>query len=169
MALALFVGIAVVAIVLCIAGVAVLRESARMEQEPPTRPFDFEDAVAWVVRHIPDDVAATLTLDDVHRIIDLQLDYFRRKGVSRNGQTAKPRGSVVVGGSETVDYIMERATEAGVAYTAAQVHAVIDTQLTYLRSIGAIGERAEDELPPEARGDGPDDGPDDDVPPWVSR
>lgn len=145
MLLAVVVGAVVVVLVLVVAAVAVLRESARMEREPPSRPFDFEEAVDWVVRHVPDDVAATLTIDDVHRIIDLQLDYFRQKGVSRNGQTARPQGSVIVGGSETVAYIVEQSAKRGVEYTAAQVHAVVDTQLAYLRSIGVIGPPAGDD------------------------
>lgn len=139
------VGAVVVALVLFVAAVAVLRESARMERDPPTRPFDYEAAVDWVVHHIPDDVAGTLTLDDVHRIIELQLDYFRRKGVSRNGQDSAPKGSVIVGGSETVQFIVERAARAGITYSPEQVHAVIDTQLSYLRSIGAIGDRADED------------------------
>lgn len=147
MVVAVVVGALVVAVVLFLAAVAVMRESARMDREPPTRPFDFEEAVEWVVRHIPDDVAATLTLDDVHRILDLQLHYFRKKGVSRNGQTGQPRGTVIVGGSETVDFIVDEAAKQGLAYSSQQVHAVIDTQLTYLRSIGAIGPPADDEPP----------------------
>ena len=39
-------------------------------------------ALAWVVDHLPDDVAATLTVEDVRRILEFQVDYFKRKGVS---------------------------------------------------------------------------------------
>jgi hypothetical protein len=92
-----------------------------------------------VVEHVPDVVAATLTPDDVRRILDFQLEYFRRKGVTGNGSSANPPGDVVVGGAETVDYILERARVTGEAYLPEQVHAVIETQLAYLRAIGAIG------------------------------
>ena len=88
---------------------------------------------------MPDVVAATLTPDDVRRILDFQLEYFQRKGVTGNGSTANPPGDVVVGGAETVDYILERAPATGEAYLPEQVHAVIETQLAYLRAIGAVG------------------------------
>jgi hypothetical protein len=65
------------------------------------------------------------------------------------------KGAVIVGGPETVDYILDRARGTGEEYLPEQVYAVIDTQLAYLREIGAVGPPAE--IPPE--GAGPDDGP----------
>ena len=45
----------------------------------------------------------------------------------------------MIGGAETVDYILERARVTGDEYLPEQVHAVMETQLAYLRAIGAIG------------------------------
>jgi hypothetical protein len=45
----------------------------------------------------------------------------------------------VIGGSETVDYILERAAATGEAYLPEQVYPVVETQLAYLRAIGAVG------------------------------
>ncbi len=42
-------------------------------------------------------------------------------------------------GAETVEYILERARVTGEAYLPEQVHAVVETQLAYLRAIGAVG------------------------------
>ncbi len=140
--MAVLVGFLVVAVVLAIAAAFVVREASRMAVDPPAAVFDPDEAFAWVVRHVPDDVAATLTEDDVRRILDFQLEFFQRKGVSANGSSPTPAGPVVVGGSETVDYILGRAAATGEAYLPEQVHAVIDTQLTYLRAIGAIGSQA---------------------------
>jgi hypothetical protein len=42
----------------------------------------------------------------------------------------------VVGGSETVEYILAWAADTGESYLPEQVHAVIETQLEYLREIG---------------------------------
>jgi hypothetical protein len=50
-----------------------------------------------------------------------------------------PAGTVVIGGAETVDYILERCAATGEAYLPEQVYSVVDTQLSYLRTIGAIG------------------------------
>jgi hypothetical protein len=133
----------VVGLVVAIAAVFVVREAGRLAQEPPPPVFDLEEAYDWVVEHVPDDVAATLTPADVRRILDFQLEFFQRKGVSGNGASERPAGPVVIGGAETVAYILDRASTTGEGYLPEQVHAVIDTQLSYLRAIGAIGPPAE--------------------------
>ena len=133
----------VVGIACGIAAWFVIREAGRMAQEPPPPVFDPEEAYDWVVEHLPDMVAATLTPGDVRRILNFQMEYFGRKGVTGNGSSAHPPGDVVVGGAETVDYILERCEATGEAYLPEQVHAVMETQLAYLREIGAVGPQAE--------------------------
>ena len=135
----LIVGFLIVGLVVVVAAALVVREAGRLRAEPPPAVFDIDEAFDWVVQHVPDIVAATLTPDDVRRILGFQLEYFQRKGVSVNGSTPHPRAPVVVGGAETVDYILERSAATGEAYLPEQVHAVVETQLTYLRAIGAVG------------------------------
>jgi hypothetical protein len=142
--MAVVLGALAVGLILLIAAVAILRESQRLATLPPRPTFDPDAALAWVVQHIADDAAATLTVDDVRVILDLQLQYFKAKGVSQNGSSAHPVGPVVIGGSETVGYILEQAAAKGAVFTAEQVHAVVETQLAYLRAIGAVGSKAED-------------------------
>jgi hypothetical protein len=142
--MAVVLGALAVGLILLIAAVAILRESHRLAALPPRPTFDPDAALDWVVQHIADDAAATLTVDDVRVILDLQLEYFKAKGVSQNGSTAHPVGPVVIGGSETVSYILEKAAARGAEFTPEQVHAVVETQLAYLRAIGAVGSKAED-------------------------
>ncbi len=143
-------GFLAVGIVVGIAAAFVVREARRIANDPPPAMFDFEEAYEWVVEHVPDDVAATLTPDDVRRILGFQVEFFQRKGVSSNGHTAYPAGMVVVGGSETVEYILERAQATGEAYLPEQVYSVIETQLSYLRAIGAIGPPRAQDPPPNS-------------------
>jgi hypothetical protein len=138
-------GFLVVAIVVAVAAWLVIREAGRVAKEPPPAMFDVEEAHDWVVAHVPDDVAATLTSDDVRRILEFQLEYFEKKGVSGNGSSAKASGPVVVGGAEAVSYIVDRAAATGEAYLPEQVYGVLETQLAYLRSIGAVGPPADDD------------------------
>jgi hypothetical protein len=144
----LIAGFLVVGLVVGIAAFVVAREAGRIARRPPPALFDLDDAFDWVVAHVPDDIAATLTPEDVRRILDFQVEYFKRKGVSANGSMAYPPGTVVIGGAETVDYILERCAATGEAYLPEQVHGVVDTQLTYLRTIGAIGPAVGPDLPP---------------------
>ena len=132
----------VVGVVLAIAAGLVFREAARMSEETPSAVFDPDDAYDWVVAHLDDLVAATLTPRDVRRILDFQLEFFRRQGVSQNGAANEPTGPVVFVASETVDYIIERCAATGEAYLPEQVEAVVACQLEYLRAIGAVGRPA---------------------------
>ena len=68
---------------------------------------------------------------------------------SSSSRWSSSPGRVVIGGSETVDYILERAEATGEPYLPEQVYGVIETQLTYLRAIGAVG-------PPDDTDDLPD-------------
>ena len=140
--------VAVVAI-FAIAAVVIGREARRLATKPPGRVFEFEDAVAWVCDHVDADVAAVLSPDDVRRILNWHLEFFRIKGVSSNGHTAESDAPVVVSGAETVDFVMMKAEAAGSPYTPAQIHAVLDAQMGYLEDIGAVGpveEHGEDPL-----------------------
>ena len=142
--MAVVLGALAVGLILLIAAVAILRESQRLATLPARPTFDPDAALEWVVQHIADDAAATLTVEDVRVILDLQLEYFKAKGVSQNGSSSHPVGPVVIGGSETVGYILEQAAARGAVFTAEQVHAVVETQLAYLRAIGAVGSKADD-------------------------
>lgn len=122
-----------------IAAVIVLREAKRLAVEPIPAVFSLDEAYEWVVRHLPDLVAATLTPDDVRRILAFQVEYFERRGVAKNGSARVVPGEVIVGGAETVEYILERARATGEDYLPEQVYPVVETQLAYLRAIGAVG------------------------------
>ena len=132
----------VIALVFVIAAVVIGREARRLDAVPPRPVFDLAAAVEWVADHLPFEVSAELSHDDVRKIIDWNLEYFRSKGVSGNGHTAHVEGPVVVGGAETVDYVLQRAQQLGSPYTSAQIHAVLDAQMSYLEAIGAIGPEA---------------------------
>ena len=146
----LFLGVLAVAAVFAIAAVVLGREARRLAAKPPGRVFEFEDAVAWVCDHVGQEVANVLSPDDVRRILNWHLEFFRIKGVSSNGHTAESNEPVVVSGAETVDFVLMRAETEGAQYTPSQIHAVLDAQMGYLEDIGAVdpvAEHDEDDRP----------------------
>ena len=142
-------GFLVFGLVVAIAAFFVIREAGRIAKEPPPALFDPDDAYDWVVEHVPDDVAATLTPHDVRRILEFQVEFLEHKGVSANGALVEAAAPVVLGSGDQIAYIVERSAATGEKYLPEQVDAVVETQLSYLRSIGAIGPPAEpDGTPP---------------------
>jgi hypothetical protein len=129
-----------------IAAAVIGREARRLDAVPPEPVFKIEEAVEWVADHLPFEVSAVLSHDDVRRIIDWNIEFFRSKSASANGSSGHAAGAVVVGGAETVDYVLRRASAEGWSdYTPIQVHAVLDAQMAYLDAIGAIGPEATDD------------------------
>ena len=135
----------VIGIVLAIAAALVFREAARLSDAPPDAVFDPDDARGWVVEHLDDIVAATLTEKDVDRIIGFQMEYFGQRGVSHNGSRTESDVPLLFLPEEAVGYIVDRCAETGEAYLPEQVEAVMECQLDYLRFIGAIGREADDD------------------------
>lgn len=141
-------GLALV-VVFVIAAVVIGRETTRLRGEPPRPVFDLDEAVEWVADHLPDEVTAELSHEDVRQILRWNLEFFRSKGVTQNGKGPhEPATNVVVAGGETVDHVLKRAAETGAGYTAPQVHAVLDAQMAYFQAIGALGPADPGDVPP---------------------
>jgi hypothetical protein len=140
---AVLIVVLAVAGVFAIAAVVIGREVRRLAGRPPQRSFDFEEAVAYVCDNVGLEVASVLSPDDVRKILDWHLEYFRLRGVASNGDRPHVEGPVVVSGAETVDFVLLRSEASGNPYTPAQVHAVLDAQMRYLEEIGAVGQVAD--------------------------
>ena len=128
-------------IVCAIAAWFVLREAAKQAIEPRPPTYSMDEAYDWVVANLDDAVASTLTPEEVRAILKYQIDFFGRQGVTQNGTTPNLATDVVIGSSETVAYILERTGADGLDLFSEQIYPVIETQLEYLRAIGAIGPR----------------------------
>jgi hypothetical protein len=130
-------------IVFAIAATVIGREARRLDSVPPEPVFNVDEAVEWVADHLPFEITAVLSHDDVRRIIDWNIEFFRSKAASGNGKGGGHTSeAIVVGGPETVDYVLARSSAAGGEYTAEQVHAVLTAQMAYLDAIGAVGPEA---------------------------
>lgn len=150
--LVVFAALALAA-VFVIAAVAVGRESSRLTSQPPRPVFDLEEAVASVAEALPFEVSAVLSHDDVRHILGWSLERLQVPEVPANHTGGGTEGAlgdlVVVSGAETADYVVERAGAGGLDCTSEQVQAVLDAQLAYLQSIGAVGPTEPDELAPD--------------------
>ena len=145
----IFWGALALVLVFVIAAVVIGRETTRLRGEAPRPVFDLDEAVEWVANHLPADVTAELSHDDVRQILRWNLEFFRTKGVTGNGKSPEqPAENIVVAGGETVDHVLRRSAEVGAEYTAPQVHAVLDAQMAYLQAIGALGPANPDDAPP---------------------
>jgi len=122
----------------------VAREAARLAAEPPPPVFDTEEAYEWVVEELPDVVAATLTPDDVRRILRYQVEYFDSAGVAISGSNGvTPHAPAIIGAAEVVDHVLARAAADGDPFIPEQVHPVVEILLAYLAATGAVSAPAD--------------------------
>jgi hypothetical protein len=126
-------------LVCAIAAWFVMHEASRQTMAPRPPIYSMDEAYEWVRRHLDELVASTLTPDEVRAILRYQIDFFTKQGVTQNGESPHLAADVVIGLSETVAYIVERTRADGDALLAEQVYPVVETQLAYLRAIGAVG------------------------------
>jgi hypothetical protein len=78
------------------------------------------------------------------------LEFFAQFDASLSVEGLPLDTPAVVGGLDEIAYIEKRAADTGEAYIPEQIEAVIETQLSYLRAIGAVGPTAtpDENLPP---------------------
>ncbi len=142
--MAIVVSVLVIALVMAVAAAAIGREARRLDGLPPRAVFDLEEAVVWVAEHLPDDVTAQLSYDEVRRLLDLSLDHLRTLGLAgRTGERVE--GEVVIDEADAVAAVLDRATSAGIDVTPYQVQSVVSAQLAYLQAISAVGPPAEEQ------------------------
>ncbi len=120
----------------------VLREAGKQAIEPRPPTYSMDEAYGWVVKNLDELVASTLTPQEVRSILGYQIDFFGRQGVTQNGSVPHLASDVVIGSSETVAYIIDRGAADGLTFIPEQIYPVVETQLAYLRAIGAVGPRS---------------------------
>jgi hypothetical protein len=135
---AVALGALLVAVFLVIAAAMVWQDSRRRPSSEPVT-YLIEDAAGFVHDRLPADTAGRLGRDDVRRILEWGLYHTQVVGPRSGG--APP----VLGSGEALTYVMERAEAAGYDYDPLDVGAVMAAESLYLASIGAIGERVEEE------------------------
>jgi hypothetical protein len=149
----LVIGLVVVVVV---AVVAVGQAVGRLEPEPERQIFAHGEAVSFVAEALPDEVTATLSYEEVARIMRLHLDFLHDRGVARSGGDLEDgAGPVVIEPGEAVGFVVDRAARVGFHPERAHVEEVIEAQLAYFEAIGAIAPVAEPDL--ELTGEDVDD------------
>ena len=107
----------------------VMHEASKQTIAPRPPTYSMDEAYEWVHRHLDELVASTLTPAEVRTILQYQIDFFTKQGVTQNGETPNLAADVVIGLSETVAYIIDRTKSDGDPLLAEQVYPVVETQL----------------------------------------
>ena len=135
--LVVFVG-GLAAVFLFIVAVLMWQEArSRRYDDGPT--YVIEDAVTHVHDRLDPDVARRLSRADVLRILEWEIFYLQGLAQKRR---SRPVETVAGGVEGSIDFIArEIAAKNKVTYDSDDIAAVLELEVQYLTSIGAVGER----------------------------
>ena len=128
-------------IVFAIAAGAVGREAQLLDAVPARPVFDPDEATTWIAEHLPSQVTASLSYDDVHRIVDWTLALLRQSAAvaATSGEVPDAGEAVVIDEDRALDYVLGEAASAHLSLQREEARAVIGATLEYLEVIGAVG------------------------------
>jgi len=130
---------AVVAIAFVSVGIAV----GRLEHETAPSVYQLAAAVEYVADHLPDEVTARISYDDVRTVLGWHLDWFAAVGLATShgqelGDPAVAMDDMAVADTEAAtDAVVARALSEG-GPDPVDVVCILEAQLAYLAEIGAL-------------------------------
>ena len=129
----------VVAIAFVSVGIAV----GRLETETAPAVYRLAEAVEYVADHLPDEVTARISYDDVRTVLGWHLDWFASVGLATShgqelGDPAVAVDEMAVGDTEAAyDAVVARSMSEG-GPDPVDVVCILEAQLAYLDEIGAL-------------------------------
>jgi hypothetical protein len=141
------VGIICALISFVIAAATIGREARRLDSFSPVPVYDVERAVAFVAGALSADVSGRVSFWDVRSILDASRADHDHHGLSQESLVVRGPGllvgELVVVAPDRLDRIAEAMSLANPELSREDVNAVLGEELGYLRSIGAVGPRAD--------------------------
>lgn len=133
--------------VFLIAALTVGREARRLDALAPRAVYEIEQAAAYVADALPESTQARLTMDELHTLLVLHLNWLHAQGLAPAGVIDRRQDidrPIVVSEESLIGYLLGEADKAGVVILDdIDIVNVTDAHLAYFEAIGAVGPRAE--------------------------
>jgi hypothetical protein len=142
----IFTGIICALISFVIAAITIGREARRLDSFSPVPVYIVEEAVAFVADSLPEEVSARVSFWDVRRILDMSREDHDAYGLSSESMIVRgPQhvvNDLVVVAEDRDERIARRAAAELADLSGSDVRLVLQAELAYLQSIGAVGPQA---------------------------
>lgn len=123
-----------------VAAVSVGSVTARQAQRARPAVYDLEAAVLFVGDHLPDEVSAQVSYDEVRQVLLWHVEYLEEKGVASYRTDPDVDGAMVVlTDDEPTAHVLGRVDRSELELTDEQVVAILVAQDAYYERIGAVG------------------------------
>lgn len=135
-------------LVFLIAALVTGREARRLDALAPRAVYQIDQAVAFVVEHLPNQTKARLTMGELEQLLTLHVNWLHEKGLQPDAVIDRPQNiadPVVVSDDVLVAHLLGGAEGAGVELLDdVDVVNVVEAHLAYFDAIGAVGPLASD-------------------------
>ena len=128
-------------VVVAIALVAVGGGVAKTASMPKQIVYEVQESIDFCAEALPDDVTATLSYDDLRRLLRLHLEWIQAYHFTPEGD---PDGPLVFNNEDALAYVMERAAITRLPVSADHARQVLDAHLAYFQFMGAVHVEAPD-------------------------
>lgn len=105
------------------------------EQMPAQIVVDVHEAIEFCAEALPDEVTATLSYDELRRVLRLHLEWIQ---AYHWAPETGPSGPIVFEQFDALDYVMERVQVTDIEISRDHAAAVIQAHSDYLQVMGAI-------------------------------
>ncbi|MBT8241350.1 MAG: hypothetical protein KJN63_09005 [Acidimicrobiia bacterium] len=122
-------------IVVAIALIAVGGGVAKTASMPRQIVYDVQESIDFCAEALPDEVTATLSYDDLRRLLRLHLEWIQAYHFTPEGD---PDGPLVFNNEDALAYVMERAAITGLPVSVEHARHVLDAHLAYFQFMGAV-------------------------------
>ena len=124
-------GLAIVAVAFVAVGHAV----GATESMPAQIVIDGHEAIEFCAQALPDRVTASLSYDDLRRLLRIHLEWIQAYHWAPSSSDAAP---IIFEQFDPLSYVMERCESVGLDVTADEAAAVIQAHSDYLQVMGAL-------------------------------
>ena len=135
-------------IVFLTAALTVGREARRLDAVAPRAAYQVDQAVSFVAELLPATTQARLTLDELHQLLVLHLNWLHARGLLPVDVIDRPQhidADLVITEEALIAHLLGQAEEAGIAVLDdVDIVNVVDAHLAYFDAIGAVGPTATD-------------------------
>jgi hypothetical protein len=97
--------------------------------------YDVQESIDFCAEALPDEVTATLSYDDLRRLLRLHLEWIQAYHFTPEGDS---EGPMVFNNEDAVAYVMERAAVTRLPVHADHARQVLDAHLAYFQFMGAV-------------------------------
>jgi len=107
-----------------------------MSQKDDLLIYDDDEAVRFILSHLPKELKAKLNEDDINYVLDVVYDYYESNGYLDENADEE----VMIDEEEIFNFVKKEAKKDKMTFSDEELEAILDGEFEYCRSIGIFSD-----------------------------